>query len=193
MNGETRTGATTFFLKHEIDTGDMIMQCAIDIAPEDNAGTVHDKLMHLGSEMVLKTVSDIIAGNVQTEPQPDGEFTPAPKIFKEDCKIDWNNSSEHIHNHIRGLSPYPAAYAIMTDENGKETDVKIFQSKISSNTDFTEDAGKKIEPGDVVIYKKQLYIGCSDGLIEILELQPAGKKRMSAEAFLLGYHPVNFS
>ena len=102
MNGDTETGVTTFFLKHEIDTGDMIMQRKIDILPEDNVGDVHDRLMHLGAEMVVETVNAIVDGTLTTTPQPEGEFTPAPKIFKEDCRIDWDRSAAEIHNHVRG-------------------------------------------------------------------------------------------
>lgn len=109
MNGDTETGVTTFFLKHEIDTGEIIMQRKIEILPEDNVGDVHDKLMHLGAGMVVETVNAILDGNLQTQPQPEGDFIPAPKIFKEDCHIDWSRNAEIIHNHVRGLSPYPAA------------------------------------------------------------------------------------
>lgn len=186
MNGETQTGVTTFFLKHEIDTGDMIMQRSIDILPDDNAGDVHDKLMHLGAGMVLETVHDIITDNVKTQPQPEGEFTPAPKIFKEDCRIDWNRSAEEIRNHIRGLSPYPAAYTTMNEENGKQLDVKIFTASI---VDTAEVSGA---PGSIIVDRKRLLVVTGDGVLEILELQPAGKKRMTADAFLLGYHPINF-
>lgn len=183
MNGETETGVTTFFLKHEIDTGDMIMQRKVEILPEDNVGDVHDKLMHLGAEMVVETINSITDGTLTTTPQPDGEFTPAPKIFKEDCKIEWYKNNVSIHNHVRGLSPYPAAWTILEDESGKTIECKIFQ------TALTEDDCHSIKPGDIKKVGKRLYVATADRWIEILSLQPAGKKRMDASAFLLGYHP----
>ncbi len=183
MNGDTETGVTTFFLKHEIDTGDMIMQRKIEILPDDNVGDVHDKLMHLGAEMVVDTVNSIIDGTLTTTPQPEGEFTPAPKIFKEDCRIDWNHTSEKIHNHIRGLSPYPAAWTTVVEESGRPLECKIFESKLSNETCVGTEVGKIKKDG------KRLFAACSDRWLEIISLQPAGKKRMAADAFLLGYHP----
>ena len=115
MNGETETGVTTFFLRHEIDTGDIISSRKIQISDNDNVGTVYDILMHIGADMVIETVESILDGTLETRPQPEGEFTPAPKIFKEDCRIDWNRSAREIHNHIRGLSPYPAAFSASED------------------------------------------------------------------------------
>lgn len=183
MNGDTETGVTTFFLKHEIDTGDMIMQRKIDILPTDNVGDVHDKLMHLGASMVVETVDAICDGTLTTTPQPEGEFTPAPKIFKEDCKIDWNQKSDQVHNHIRGLSPYPAAWTIVIEESGRPLECKIFETKL------TDQYFSDIISGNIKKDGKRLFIACGDKWLELLSLQPAGKKRMSAEAFLLGYHP----
>lgn len=183
MNGEKETGVTTFFLKHEIDTGDMIMQRKIEILPEDNVGDVHDKLMHLGADMVVETVNSIIDGTLSTTPQPEGEFTPAPKIFKEDCLIDWQKTSEMVHNHVRGLSPYPAAWTVIVEESGRPLECKIYSTRLTDSDVADSDAGK------IKIEGKRMFVACSDKWIEILELQPAGKKRMATEAFLLGYHP----
>lgn len=183
MNGDTETGVTTFFLKHEIDTGDMIMQRKIEILPEDNVGDVHDKLMHLGAGMVVETVNAIIEGTLTTTPQPEGEFTPAPKIFKEDCKIDWSKGSKEIHNLVRGLSPYPAAWSVLTEESGRTLEYKVFETRL------TDDACQGIQCGALRKDGKRLYAATADNWIEIVSLQPAGKKRMAAEAFLLGYHP----
>lgn len=183
MNGDTETGVTTFFLKHEIDTGDMIMQRKIEILPEDNVGDVHDKLMHLGAGMVVETVNAIIEGTLTTTPQPEGEFTPAPKIFKEDCKIDWTKGSKEIHNLVRGLSPYPAAWSVLTEESGRTLEYKVFETRL------TDDACQGIQCGALRKDGKRLYAATADNWIEIVSLQPAGKKRMAAEAFLLGYHP----
>lgn len=183
MNGDTETGVTTFFLKHEIDTGDMIMQRKIEILPEDNVGDVHDKLMHLGAGMVVETVNAIIEGTLTTTPQPEGEFTPSPKIFKEDCKIDWSKGSKEIHNLVRGLSPYPAAWSVLTEESGRTLEYKVFETRL------TDDACQGIQCGALRKDGKRLYAATADNWIEIVSLQPAGKKRMAAEAFLLGYHP----
>lgn len=187
MNGDTETGVTTFFLKHEIDTGDMIMQRKVDICPEDNVGDVHDKLMHLGAEMVVETVNAIINGTLTTTPQPEGEFTPAPKIFKEDCRIDWNRSSESIHNQVRGLSPYPGAWTVIVEENGRPLECKIFETKLTDKERGEQTSGM-ISKED-----KRMTVSTADGMLEIISLQPAGKKRMDAAAFLLGYHPSHMA
>ncbi|MDE5877963.1 MAG: methionyl-tRNA formyltransferase [Muribaculaceae bacterium] len=185
MNGDTETGITTFFLRHEIDTGDIIQQCRVDIQPEDNAGTIHDRLMELGADMVAETVKAISEGTVTTSPQPEGEFIPAPKIFKEDCHIDWTRDAYDIHNQIRGLSPYPAAWTEMRNTEGELLPVKVFESRPLKYNG--------LRPGEVRIEGKNLIVGCNDNsALEILSLQPAGKRRMEAAAFLLGYHPEAF-
>ena len=188
INGERETGVTTFFLKHEIDTGDIIQQEKIEILPEDNVGNVHDKLMHLGAEMVVNTVKEIERGEVKTSPQPAGDHIAAPKIFKETCKINWNRPAVEIHNLVRGLSPYPAAWTSMNEERKPDEplDVKIFETGI---------AGIEIgdgAPGEIFKLKDRLFVSTADGLLEILSLQPAGKKRMDAAAFLRGYSPLKF-
>ncbi|MBD5358873.1 MAG: methionyl-tRNA formyltransferase [Bacteroides sp.] len=189
INGDTETGVTTFFLKHEIDTGDIIEQRKIEILPSDNVGDVHDKLMSLGAEMVAHTVDEIAKGNVIPQPQPEGEYAPAPKIFKDTCRIDWHKPSVGIHNLVRGLSPYPAAWTTMEESRtpGEFTDVKIYETRIA------EDAPQRFgEPGDVSLTKDRLFVNTEDGILEILSLQPAGKKRMEASAFLRGYNPLRF-
>jgi methionyl-tRNA formyltransferase len=190
MNGEKETGVTTFFLKHEVDTGDIIGSVSIPINENDNVGIIYDKLMNIGADMVIKTVDDILSDNVQTQPQPTGEFTPAPKIFKEDCRIIWENKTADIHNHVRGLSPYPTAYTILEDVNGKTMTVKIFETRITTDHKF----GNSAKPGEIAIIGKRLFVATKDKemCIEILSLQPAGKKRMDTSAFLLGYHPSRF-
>lgn len=189
INGETETGVTTFFLKHEIDTGDIIRQEKIEILPSDNVGDVHDKLMDLGAEMVLSTVKEIENGTVKTTPQPEGEHKAAPKIFKDTCRIDWLDPALKIHNLVRGLSPYPAAWCEMTDSRNPEQpiDLKIFETKVSDE-ELPNGA-----PGDIIILKNRLLISTSDKPLEILSLQPAGKKRMEADAFLRGYKPEKFN
>lgn len=185
MNGEKETGVTTFFLKHEIDTGDMIQQKKIIISDEDNAGTIHDRLMELGADMVIETVGRISDGTLEKIPQPEGIFIPAPKIFKEDCKINWKEDDVSIHNLVRGLSPYPAAYSKLLLDNGKEIDLKIFKTAIY-------EGNLNGNPGDIFIDKRRLFVKCGSGSLEILQLQPSGKKPMSTSDFLLGYTPLRF-
>ena len=187
MNGETETGVTTFFLKHEIDTGDIIGQRKIPVGPDDSVGKIYDSLMKIGAEMVLETVDDILSDNLKSYPQPAGDFIAAPKIFKEDCRIDWTRSSQEIHNHVRGLSPYPAAFTVMTDSKGKEIVVKIFETNIK---DLSPVDRSDMSSGDILVDHKRMYVLSGDGLIEIKSLQPAGKKRMDVSAFLLGYTPI---
>ena len=192
MNGENETGVTTFFLNHEIDTGDIVGSKKVEISDSDTAGTIHDKLMVIGADMVIETVNNILDGTIKTHPQPEGEFTPAPKIFREDCRIDWNKNSRDIFNLIRGLSPSPAAFSTMVDKNGKMIDLKIFKSSIVLNDDLSQISFDVSRPADIHIFKKRLFVSTRDGLLEILSLQPAGKKRMDAAQFLLGYQPIRF-
>lgn len=183
MNGDTETGVTTFFLKHEIDTGDIIRQEKIDILPTDNVGDVHDKLMLLGADLTIDTINHIIAGDLKTIPQDDilkgDEPTPAPKIFKDTCKIDWNKSAINVHNHVRGLSPYPAAWTEMMVEGRDAITMKVFETAV------VEYEGK-LNPGEFKIEGNHLFVDCASNRIEILSLQVAGKKRMPTPDFLRG-------
>lgn len=185
MNGDTKTGVTTFFLKHEIDTGDIIQQRAIEIGRTDNVEVVHDRLMLMGADMVVETVDAIISGNVHPIAQDSlltaGEQpTPAPKIFKDTCRVNWQWNAERIYNHIRGLSPYPAAWTLLCDESGQQWNLKLFETEQPLPLPW------QMQPGEAFVNDKVLAIACADGLIEIKSLQPAGKKRMSAEDFLRG-------
>ena len=188
MNGETETGVTTFFLKHEIDTGDIIQQVAVPIEIDDDVETVYDRLMHLGASLVLETVEAILAGTVKPIEQEKllttgEEPTPAPKIFKEDCRIDWTKTSWEVYNHIRGLSPYPAAWSAFVDAQGTEYQFKVF--KPSHPEKFQS---SPVAPGTIEYTKHTIKIACADGFIEILSLQLAGKKRMSSDEFLRGFN-----
>lgn len=186
MNGETMTGVTTFFLTHDIDTGDIIEARSEEIRPDDNAGSLHDRLMVLGADMTLNTLANIRDGKVNPIPQPDGEFIPAPKIFKEDCRIDWNQPSVKIHNQIRGLSPYPGAFTTMIVEHKGEMTVKIFKAEPASHHSH-------LAPGEIIVQNGDFFIGTTDSPLKILVLQPSGKKPMEADAFLRGYAPIKIS
>lgn len=176
INGETRTGITTFFLQHAIDTGDIIMQEAIDIAPEDNVGDIHDRLMMLGGKLVLRTVDMIEAGNVTLQKQPEADIKPAPKIFKETCELHFDQPVERLHNLVRGLSPYPAAWCTMQD--GRI--IKIYKTSFQV-CNVSENAGTLLTDN-----KKYMKFACSDGYLNILELQMPGKRRMGIEELLRG-------
>lgn len=179
INGEKETGATTFFLKHEIDTGSIIFQEKEPIHETDNVGTLYERLMHKGASLVLKTVKAIELGNYPSVPQrPTTEIKHAPKIFKETCEINWDQPSKKIVDFIRGLSPYPAAWTLL---NGKT--FKIFKGQQSTvdSRQLTVDRGLLRTDN-----KTHLDIKSSDGWVSILELQPEGKKRMTIEEFFRG-------
>ena len=180
INGETETGITTFYIDEQIDTGKIIMQERCAIEPEDNIGTLYDKLMFIGAEAVCKTVDIIASGNVnaieQDSIRTEG-LHPAPKITKEFCQINWNNKSIDIHNLIRGLSPYPAAWCYLKDE----ITAKIFTSAYSVEK-------HNLEAGTFVSDNKSfLKVATQDGFVSILELQMQGKKRMAIKDFLNGF------
>lgn len=172
MAGETETGVTTFFLRDSVDTGSIILRKSMPIGPDETAGEVHDRMMILGAEAVLETVRQIDAGTVEPRPQDDSLATSAPKIFREDGRIDWTRSAADIHNHIRGLSPYPGAW---THHNG--TLIKLYRSRPIARSGA---------PGEV-IDAEQFIVGCGDGAVQILELQQEGRKRTRATDFVRGY------
>jgi len=184
INGEQKTGITTFFLKHEIDTGDILFQEDITIEPDDNAGQIHDTLMLLGAKLVVKTTQAIIEGNFKEIPQKlliKEELKHAPKIFKPDCRINWSQPVDTIHNLIRGLSPYPAAWSTLKNNENHTIDFKVFKAK-------KEKIAHSSPIGSVVTDEKSyMKIAASDGYIYILELQLAGKKRIETVEFLRGF------
>lgn len=183
MNGDTETGVTTFFLKHEIDTGDIIQQERIAILPSDNVGDVHDRLMHLGARLTVETIDAIVAGSLSTTPQDkligDTEPTPAPKIFKEDCEINWAAPAEVVHNHVRGLSPYPAAWSTLVSDGEVVGAMKIFETKIL-------DGESPVAPGSVVAENGRIIVGTGTAPVEILSLQAPGKRRVATADYLRG-------
>ncbi|RPE00935.1 methionyl-tRNA formyltransferase [Aureibaculum marinum] len=182
INGETRTGVTTFFIDDKIDTGAIILKEELAIDKNDTAGSLHDKLMVLGSELVVKTVKEIEKGNVKTIQQTKLEqhqLKEAPKIFKETCKIDWNNSMDAIFNKIRGLNPYPGAWTFLHNNN-QSLEMKIYNvSKEKEN--HTHPIGK------LIVGKSQLKVAVNEGYISIEELQLPGKRKMKIGDLLNGY------
>lgn len=186
MNGDKETGVTTFFLTHEIDTGKIILQEKTPISESDNVGVIYERLMMIGGQLVKKTVDLIIEGKIEAIDQSqfykdEVELRHAPKIFKETCRIDWNKSVKEVHNHIRGLSPYPSAWTELRTTNGETIPVKIYATN-PLDTKIDKAAGTLLTDN-----KKQLAIACSDGIIAIEQLQLPGKKAMGIEDLLRGY------
>lgn len=185
VNGEKETGVTTFFLTHEIDTGKIIRQKKLVIGENDCVGDVHDRLMDMGADLVTETMDIILGGDITTYEQKcfykdERELKPAPKIFKETCRINWNQDVKTIHNFVRGFSPYPAAWCNLIDPQGNTIIVKIFETeKIESNHNQAI--------GSFKFDKKFIDIAVNDGYIRIKSLQIPGKKRLSTEEFLRGF------
>lgn len=188
INGETETGVTTFLLNHEIDKGAIIGQVRVPILPEDNVGSLYDKLMHRGTSLVTETVDRIAAGDISPIEQQhvdESALHPAPKIFKEDCLIDWSWDGRRIVNFVRGLSPYPAAWTRLLREEQEANSAKIFEAHF-------ETGGPEAPCGTIdTDNRKYLRIRCADGWIDVLSLQLSGKKRMAAQELLLGFHDAN--
>lgn len=176
INGEKESGITTFFLTHEIDTGNIIFSDTVPISDDETAGDLHDKLMFAGAKLLVKTVTAIAEGSFTEQPQPTVEVLKhAPKIFKDDCKIDWNNTTQQVHNLIRGLSPYPTAFTFLNDKV-----LKVFKAAI-------EDKEPGIAAGGFLTDgKTYLKFATNDGFIKLLDIQYEGKKRMLIEDFLRG-------
>jgi methionyl-tRNA formyltransferase len=186
INGEPETGLTTFFLKQEIDTGEIIFQEKTPIYPEETAGELHDRMKIAGANLVLKTVEAISKGNLKTIAQrnlidPTVPLKIAPKIFREDCRIDWNRSTDEIFNKIRGLSPYPAAFTYLISPGGESFLIKIYKAKKSKT-------GMPFEPSSLLTDGKSgLSVTTADGMIHIQEIQQAGKRIMKINEFLRGF------
>lgn len=185
INGETQTGVTTFFLDKDIDTGRIIMQKPFAIPDDADVEYVYDGLMYLGADICIETLEKIIAANGHPESIPQESLITAgqmlhnaPKIFKETCEINWRQSAKSVYDFIRGLSPYPGAWTTLVSPDGKETVLKIFKARITDNKDG--------EAGTTAVVDKRPCIWCSDGLLQLEELQLAGKKRMSGRDFING-------
>ena len=189
INGESKTGVTTFLLDHKIDTGKILFKQEVEIGEDETVGDIHDRLAKTGANLVLKTVDALAAGNVQPIPQEElmeDEIKPAPKIFKEDCKIDWNKDMESIRNLVRGLSPFPAAWAnLVHNESGRTVQCKLYtvQKVIAAETA----APGTIDSDD----QTYLNVACGNGWLEVTDLQLSGKKRMKADDFLRGFRGID--
>jgi len=176
INGEKESGVTTFFLKHEIDTGDVIFSEKVQIMDDETAGELHDKLMEVGAGLLVKTVTAISSGDFSEQPQPESdELKRAPKIFKDDCLIDWNQPAQTIFNMIRGLSPYPTAFTKLNDKT-----LKVFKAELEEKEPGIASGGFLTDG------KTFLKFATKDGFIKLIDVQYEGKKRMSVEEFLRG-------
>jgi len=175
INGDTETGVTTFLLQEKVDTGNTVLQARIPIKPDDDAGTIHDKLAEVGAEIVLHTVRLVEIGKASPKPQDNALASPAPKIFKEDCRIDWDQPALTVCNRIRGLSPHPAAF---TTHNGRV--LKIYRSQVTQ-------APAQGAPGMAIATTDTLHVATRDSMLAISEIQQEGKKRMGVQEFLRGY------
>ncbi len=179
INGESTTGVTTFFINEKIDTGSILMQREIKISQTASAGDLHDTLMMIGSELIIDTIKYIQTDGYKLRKQPQVETQPAPKLNKENCKIDWNDSINNIYNKIRGLSPYPCAWAVLQN-NEQSVEVKIYKTKqIEENHSY--------QVGKILFDKKEIKIAVRNGFINILELKIAGKRKMDAKSLLNGF------
>ncbi len=178
INGETETGVTTFFIDRTVDTGEILLQERVPIADEDDFGSLYERLKEVGADLLVRTVRGVMQGDIAPQKQS-GEATRAPKLTPELRRIDWHQPAEKIRNLIRGLSPVPAAYAVL---HGKR--MKIFSARIA-------EAGEVLQPGELSrqgMERGELVVGTGDGTLMLLEVQPEGKKRMTAEEFLRGFH-----
>lgn len=185
MNGEKTTGVTTFFIRREIDTGGILFQEQITLGEDDTAGEVHDRLMEIGADLVVKTADAIVLGKAKAIEQEEfiadaNTLRPAPKIFREDCRLDFSRSVVHLHNQVRGLSPHPGAYFELMLPDGTSSAIKVLRSK-------PESAGTVLTHTLQTDGKSEIKVSCADGFLHLLELQLPGKKRMSASDLLRGY------
>ena len=179
INGEKETGVTTFFIDEKIDTGAVILQSKIDIHPTENAGELHDKLMHLGSELVLKTIKTIEDESVKTTTQPLKETKTAYKLNKDNCKVDWTSTMDRIYNLVRGLHPYPAAWGLLA--NGEELlNIKLYEVVKHSEA-------HEFKAGQLIISKKAIKVAVKGGFIELINFKFPGKRQMDAVSFLNGF------
>ena len=179
INGERTSGVTTFFINEKIDTGAVILQKKVAISENENVGELHDKLMEIGSDLVTKTVALIDGGNIHIKEQELKEGKSAPKLNKENCKINWNDPLQKIYDHIRGLSPYPVAWTTLYNNN-EQIEVKIYKAEKIKES-------HKLDKGTIISNKKALKIAVDDGFLNILEIKLAGKRKMDIKSLLNGF------
>jgi methionyl-tRNA formyltransferase len=177
MAGVTETGVTTFFLRPQVDTGAVILQRRVPVGPDETAGELHDRLAWIGAEAVVETVRRIERGEAEATPQDDALASPAPKLFKEDMEVRWAQPARRVHDHVRALSPYPAAWTTLPDGS----QVKLFRTAVA------EENGRRGAPGEVIEAGERVVVACGEGTVALLELQREGKRRVSARDFLNGY------
>lgn len=182
INGETETGLTTFRLRHEIDTGDILDQVRLPIGPDETAGELHDRMMLAGADLVLRTVQALENGTATPMPQSDAAATHAPKIFTETCRISFDRPAAEVHNFVRGLSPHPGAWTELDGKNLKILRTELVAEQPEPNADISSISGNFLSDG-----KNWLRVVCSDGLLQVLDLQMEGKRRMTIRDFLNGY------
>ena len=183
INGETRTGLTTFFINGKIDTGDILLREIVEIQPEENAGSLHDRMMKTGATLLVNTVKDVLDGTVDPTAQVHfvgDDIHDAPKLTPENCRLNWSLSAQRIHDHIRGLSPIPGAWTNWKEKDQPDRQFKVLSAKMA------KDSGEHHAPGTVTIHGNQLFIQCGTGVIEALEIQMQGKKPMDSGSFLRG-------
>ncbi|MFZ1291572.1 MAG: methionyl-tRNA formyltransferase [Melioribacteraceae bacterium] len=174
INGEKETGLTTFFLEDKVDTGNIILTEKVNIEDSDNFGTLHDKMSLVGADLTFRTINLIVENKIELKKQDDKIATPAPKITKEICEINWNKSAFEIHNLVRGLSPFPGSFFAKDEKI-----FKVFSTKINFD--------KKLQPFQIEQTKTEIFFGTTKNTIQILEIQPEGRRRMKTEEFLRGY------
>lgn len=185
FNGEKFSGVTTFLIDEKIDTGQVLKQSSVEIKDDETAGELHDRLMKIGADLVIETIKDISSHGIKPVKQSDllekNEIThTAPKIFKDDCRIDWNNNIDQVYNQIRGLNPIPSAFTILQLNNGGTKSLKIFRTfKIEKTPD--------ILPGHLKLTKNSLQVACKNGYLDLIEIQMEGKKKMDIKEFLRGF------
>lgn len=184
INGEEKTGITTFFIDNQIDTGEIILQKEVEISARETAGTLHDKLMHQGAKLVIETVKLIENQQVKTSKQPNLSAKNAPKIYKDTCRIDWQKSLHEIDAFIRGLSPYPTAWSFFRNENEQST-VKIFQASPVFQT-------HNLPIGKIIVEQKNIKVACKEGFLLLESLQFPSKKRMNSQEILNGFNICNY-
>ncbi len=182
MDGVAQTGVTTFLLKPSVDTGDVLLVRRTPVGPDETAGDVHDRLAAIGAEAVVETVRMLAAGTAEPQPQDDARASPAPKLFRDDARIDWHRPAQRVHDHVRALSPFPGAWTTWRAGNGPGETLKVLRARVVD--------GPTGAPGTVVESGPRLVVACSEGAVEILEAQREGKKRMPAADLLRGAAPA---